>query len=454
MNSKARTFIAPAFLLACLLLGGSAQGIWFNMALQLAGIALIAWAAFAHDDEPLSPAARQLLILLAITLAVIALQLVPLPPQVWTHLPGRAALAKGFAVMAMPVPWEPLSLNPAASLDSMLGIIPPLAMFAAMVRLRAYRQQTLSVALVAGTVLGIGLVALQVASSNGELTRWYLYPSTNPGRGVGFFANLNHMGTLLVITIPFLAASVTAARTLSKQRYLAVAAIASGVALLVLVGIALNGSLAAYGLAVPVAAASVLMLLPPRSRLRLWVLGIAALLAAVCIGALYFAPIDAGGVGTHADISVGSRSEILHTTLNSARQYMPFGSGLGTFRDVYPLSESPTDVSAMFVIHAHDDYAELLLELGVAGVLLVLLFLAWWGTVAWRVWRTAESKPFARAAAIASAAILLHSLVDFPLRTAAISTCFAMCLALLADGRGAAPGEKKRLRRSRHAEFR
>ena len=35
----------------------------------------------------------------------------------------------------------------------------------------------------------------------------------------------------------------------------------------------------------------------------------------------------------------------------------------------------------------------------------------------------------------ASAIILAHSVVDFPLRTAAISTCFAMCLALLAERR-------------------
>ena len=229
---------------------------------------------------------------------------------------------------------------------------------------------------------------------------------------------------------------------------------ASGVALLVIVGIALNGSLAAYGLAVPVTAASILMLLPARSRFRWWVLGAAVILGMVAIAALYLAPIEGSEIGGHANISVSSRADILKTTLGSARQFMPFGTGLGSFRQVYPLSESPLSVGGMYLIHAHDDYAELLLELGIAGALLVLVVLAWWGTLAWRVWRTAESKPFSRAAAIASAAILLHSLVDFPLRTAAIATCFGMCLALLADGRGAAPGEKKRLRRSRHAEFR
>jgi O-antigen ligase len=133
---------------------------------------------------------------------------------------------------------------------------------------------------------------------------------------------------------------------------------------------------------------------------------------------------------------------------------MPFGSGLGSFQSVYPLYERPDQVTITFVVHAHNDYAELILELGVAGIILILLFLAWWCGAVWRVWRTAEASPFARAAAIASAAVLIHSLVDFPLRTEAIATLFGMCLALLADSRAAPPKEDKALRRGRHREIR
>ena len=123
---------------------------------------------------------------------------------------------------------------------------------------------------------------------------------------------------------------------------------------------------------------------------------------------------------------------------------------MGSFPSVYPLYEKPEQVSAIYVVHAHNDYAEVALELGLAGVLLMLLFLAWWVAAVWRTWRTAEAGPFARAAAIASGAILVHSLVDFPLRTAAIAACFGMCLALLADSRAAPPKEKLELRKARH----
>ena len=132
---------------------------------------------------------------------------------------------------------------------------------------------------------------------------------------------------------------------------------------------------------------------------------------------------------------------------------MPFGSGLGSFRNVYSLYEQPEKVTDVYVVHAHDDYLEIALELGVAGIILMLAFLAWWAAAVWRAWRSAEGGPFARAAAIASAAVLVHSLVDFPLRTAGIAVCFALCLAFLADSRAAPPKEKAELRRRRHREF-
>jgi O-antigen ligase len=446
--------VAPAYLFACLVLGGSAQGIFQNMLLQVAGVAIIAWAALEGGEEPLSPSARHLLVIAAAAIAVVALQLVPLPSRLWVHLGPRESLAGGFATLGIKVPPEPLSVAPARTLDSLLGVIPPLALLCAMVRLRAYRAQWLALALVAGTLAGIALGAMQVASSGAEISRWYLYEDTNPGRGVGFFANADHMATLLVVSIPFLAAMVAAARNQSMQRYSAIVAIAAGLAIVILVGLALNQSLAGYGLALPVIAGSALILLPAASRLRIWIVGFAALLVIGALVGLETTAIGSGHIGEHASNAVQSRAELLSTTTRAARDFMPLGSGLGSFQSVYPLYERPEEVTTTYVIHAHNDYAELALELGVAGILLMLLFLSWWATAFWRAWRTGEARPFTRAAAIASAAVLIHSFVDFPWRTAAIAAVFSMCLALLADSRAAPLEEKAELRRRRHVEFR
>ena len=445
--------VAPAYLFACLILGGSAQGIWANMILQLAGVAIIAWAAMARSEEPLSLAARQLLWLAVATIVIVGLQMIPLPVSVWTHLGHRGVIAEGFAALGIPPAQEPISLNPSAGLDSLLGIIPPLAVICAMVRLRAYAPKWLAAALIAGTVAGIALGALQVAAANPLDSPLYPYDDTNWGKGVGFFANSDHMASLLVITIPFLAALVAAARSASMQRFSAVVAVASGTGILVIVGLALNGSLAGYGLALAAIVASVLIILPPGSRLRLAVAALAALVVIGSLAALETTAIGSGRIGTHATSAVESRKQIATTTAQAVKDFMPLGSGLGSFRKVYSLYEQPEQVTTVYVVHAHDDYLEVALELGVAGIILMALFLAWWAAAVWRAWRKAGSGPFARAAAIASGAVLIHSIVDFPLRTAAIAACFGMCAALLADSRAAPLKEKKELRRKRHVEF-
>ncbi|MEP6983222.1 MAG: O-antigen ligase family protein [Sphingomicrobium sp.] len=447
MPSAWKSSVAPVYLFACLIVGGSAQGIWQNMLLQLAGLGIIAWAA-ASGDEPLPTAAKAPLLILIAGLAVVVLQLVPLPASLWTGGLG-ARIAEGYALLGQPVPSRPISLTPYGTLNTLFGVIPPIALVCAILRLGAFRASWLAAALLAGAVAGITLGALQVVAP-GASSPWYLYRETNRGVAVGFFANANHMADLLVVTLPFIAALAAAGRGRNVQGYSALLAVLAGVGVVVVVGIILNGSLAGYALAVPVIAASVLIVAPPSRRLRVPVAVVAGLALLAGIGALASTSIGSSRVGQEASGSVQSRQEILRTTRRAIAGTMPLGSGLGSFVKVYRLYESPDRVTPEYVIHAHNDYAELTLELGLAGVLLILAFLAWWAVAARQAWRTGGGGLYARAASIASAVILVHSLVDFPLRTAAISASFAMCLALLIDRRPAQRQDPTDLRPARH----
>src|SRR4051812_17821847 len=450
MVSRLREGIAPAYLFLCLIFGGSAQGIWANMILQLLGIAILTWAALAPAEEPLLPPARQLLILALLAVALVAIQLVPLPPSLWPHLAGREPIADGFRILGVPTPAQPLSLTPYGSLNSLLGLIPPLALFCAIVRLKAYRTGWLTTALLGGTTAGILLGALQVASSDYAASPWYLYPQSNFGLATGFFANANHMAILLVITLPFLGAILGSAKGANKQRNSAIIAIVAGATLVIILGIILNRSFAGYGLAVPVVITSTLLVLPPKRSLRLGALVLAGLLVVAAVGAIATSATRSGQLGQEATTSVESRHEMLVTTIRAVRDFLPWGSGLGSFRSVYQLFESREPISTTYIVHAHDDYVEVALELGVAGILLMIAFLVWWGRAVGRAWRDAEAGIYARAASIASAAILVHSLVDFPLRTAAIDAAFAMCLALLIDRRAPVARERSDLWPTRH----
>jgi len=447
----ARSAVAPLYLFACLLLGGSAQGIWQNALLQLGGLAIIVWAAVSGPREDVPRSAKPIFLLAMAAIAVIALQVIPLPPAVWDG-GARARILRDYRLLGDGLPGFSISVAPYASLSTLLCLIPPVAMFCAMVRLKAYRRGWLAAALLAGTTLGILLGALQVVSSD-QASPWYLYPETNRGLGVGFFANANHMASLLVIGLPFIAALAVAGRSGSTQRYSALLAMLAAAALLVIVGIALNGSLAGYALAVPVIAASVLMILPRKSWLRPWFAVGILLTIIAAVGSLWVSTVSATKLGQDANTSFHSREQILQITGQAIADFMPWGSGLGSFLKVYRLYESPQTVTSEYVVHAHNDYAELALELGVAGIVLMLLFLAWWARAVWKVWKGAGG-PFAAAASIGSAAILVHSLVDFPLRTAAISACFAMFVALLADRKQPQLQEAADLRPTRHIVIR
>ena len=303
--------------------------------------------------------------------------------------------------------------------------------------------------------------ALQVASGNPS-GRWYLYRDTNIGAAVGFFANANHMAMLLVVSLPFLAALGSDERGREGQRYWGLLAILGGVVTVLIAGILLNGSLAGLALTLPVLLASAAIMLSASGRLRRGLLLAAGGLLALAIAAIANSSIGPAKIDLGARTSVASRAEIFRTTGSAIGDFMPFGSGLGTFAKVYPLYESPDLVTSEFVVHAHNDYAEVALELGIPGVLLVIAFLGWWLTLVRRAWDQGDA--YARAASVASAAILCHSLVDFPLRTAAMAAVFATCMGLLVDRRqqrvpamisraAAGPSYRRRLGRNLHASL-
>jgi O-antigen ligase len=443
-----REAIAPTYLVTCLMLGGSAQGIWQGALLQIAGVAIIVWAAAWPPNEPFPRNAKPLIWLTIAALVIVALQCVPLPPSVWAR-GARQHIADGYEILGSRFPWLPVSLTPYKGLSSLLALIPPAAMFCAIVRLRAYRSTWLAIALLAGTIAGVVLGILQVVGTETQ-PRWYPYPETNIGSAVGFFANANHMAMLLVIALPFLAAIGSTERGRSLQRASALLASLAGVGLLLIIGIALNGSIAAFvlGPAAIAASAMILFRLSPTVQKGIFIGAVALLLGGLAL-------LSAGSVGetklgsdTHE--SFASRADILRTTTRAVLDHFPLGSGLGSFRQVYRTYERPEAVTNEYVIHAHNDYVELVLELGAAGILLIAGFLVWWGSAVWAVWFRGEGGPYVRAASIGSAVLLAHSLVEFPLRTGALSVFFAVCLALLADRRRSQWPQAADLRPTRH----
>lgn len=447
MNRKADSLLVAGYVLLCIVLGGSAQGIWGNLALQILGIGLVGYAAVQRREEG-SGSSLLLPSVLVATLVVILAQLIPLPANVWTSLPGRSELAAGYAALGVATPPLPISEAPYESVMTLFAAIPAIAAFLAVRTLRP-EPRFFAIAILAATILAILFGALQIAGGHNSWAR--LYSVTSPG-AVGFFANQNHMATLLLVTIPM---AVALFATAKSDRRSTAGRYGTGAVLLILLvaGIALNGSLAAYALIVPVLLAS-LSLLPAGAAWRRLALPVAVLAVVSGVSLLATKPIASGMVGETAASSVTSRAEIWGTTTRAIADSFPIGTGLGSFEQVYRQYEDPSKVSLEYVNHAHNEYLEILLELGAAGLALMAIFLGWWMLATFNIWTSSLSTPFARASTIATATILAHSIVDFPLRTAAISVIFAASIATMAQNLRSAPVTKKgEFRPTRHVKL-
>ena len=423
--------LVPIYLGLCLLLGGgSAAALWANVLLQVLAVPILFWA-FSRQGMALSGPGRQLVALLSIGLLIPVVQLVPLSPAVWTGLPGREGVAAGFNLLGQPLPWLPISLAPYGTIAAVLWLLPAFAILLALLRRGVASPAALAATIIGIMVLSVLVGALQI--TGGRDSFWYFYDITNYGVTVGFFANANHMATLLIATLPFLCASYASmAREGRSPRNPGPRLIMLvGAGLLVAVGLVINGSLAGVGLMVPVALASIMLLRkqkPPR-----WILPVLAIITIASTVVVMSGWFDNNLLGQAAYTSSLSRYTAYKTSLAAALDYFPFGSGLGTFASIYRTYENPEQVTSTYMNHAHSDYIELFLETGVLGVLLIGLFLWWWLRQTITIWRSKEREPYARAATIASAAILAHSFVDYPLRTVAIASILAVCCALMAS---------------------
>ena len=428
--------VAPVFFVFCLILGGASRaGEGANMLLQLGAIAILGLVFFVENESPIGRPARQLMALLILMVALIAVQLIPLPPALWTSLPGRAEAVEGYRLLGLEPGWLPLSLAPHRTIASAIWLLPAAALLLAMLRLDLARLAVFGWIIASVSAVSAGIGATQSASGEGSF--WYFYTITNYGVGTGFFANANHLATLLVATLPFIAALYLTGRgrRASRQQASAMTIVAVGLVVITLIGLAVNRSIAGLGLAVPVAAASIALVVSRKRRVPAWTIVVIVLLLAGSVAAAFLAPFGNNLTSAEARGNDSSRLTSFSRTLPIAVEHMPAGSGIGSFTELYPTREDPARVERTFMNHVHSDYIELFLETGLPGVALILLFLAWWTRQTLAIWRSDEPNAFARAASIASAAILVHSLVDYPLRTAAISALLALCCAIMADPR-------------------
>ncbi len=428
------TFSLAALLgLVAILLGGTSQrdvGYFFLVELVAApvlGLALYTlWSREGWRDH------RPVLALTAAIVAVPLVQLAPLPPGVWSVLPGREDLNLASQLLGLPPRWLPMTLTPDATRGALWSLLPPVAMFIATLVLNAEQRTRLAQVAIGGGAISMLLAWAQLISGGDGL---YLYSSVDAGSVVGFFTNRNHLATLILMLIPLAAAlSLSGAAWGSDDprvgRWL------FGLVLLVaIVTLALTRSRTGIALTAPVVLACLILVWSSRSgrRLSLPVLSLMGIVGAAVTTVIFF------GLDPILDRyeALGDRPELRFLNwplvIEAGTRFQPWGAGLGSFDPVYRSVEPLSQLSPQAFTRAHNDYLEIWLETGWIGLILLGLVLAWAGRAWFGAWKsgTYPAILLSRAAGISILVVVLHSVVDYPVRMEAISVWLAFCLGAL-----------------------
>lgn len=368
---------------------------------------------------------------IAVVVAIPAIQLIPLPPAVWTGLPGRQALSLALQVTELAPSWTPISLSPDRTWRSLLALVAPIAMFLGAVSVTGDQRRSLFYGILAFAVISVGLGAVQLASGGNQFYPWRTtdWPSV-----VGLFANRNHMATLCLVAIPV--ATALGARQLRKRRTTASMGLwLSGICIaLMVVGLGAIRSRTGVALLIPTLVISLLAgwIAAGRGRPKTIVVGIAAA-AAIGLSAVAFfalgpilARFDTGG-------SREGRFENWPIILDASSSFLPFGSGIGSFDAVFRSVEPWERLQPTFFNQAHNEYLEIWLETGWFGIAGLILFLVWFLRRSAAAWagQVSSDRDLQRGASVAIGIMLLHSIVDYPLRTLTLAVVFALCCATL-----------------------
>ena len=275
-------------------------------------------------------------------------------------------------------------------------------------------------------VFGVVVAAfalLQGVAPNGKLY-WVRVPRLG-GRIYGPYVNHNHYAGLMELLVPIPLVIALSRLVPEKTR------IAAGVAAAIMTGtIFLSGSrggmLAVFA---ELAIFGVILLRQKRSaRIALGMAAFAVVLISLLVwlgGKELTSRVGSISQEARGEISGGMRLSIYKDGIRMFGHRPVLGWGLGTFPAIYPQFRS--FYTNFFVNEAHNDYVQLLAEMGLVGFGIMVWFLIVMYRHARRKiakWSTEVTSAATLACSLGVIGILLHSLVDFNLQIPANAALF------------------------------
>lgn len=391
---------------------------------------------------------RALAYLFLALVMLMAIQLVPLPIQVWSELLGQQMVVELDSVVGLTAEWRPITLAPMRTWNAIGSLIVPCAALTltfAFTRTSRPLLQAVAALGLLNAILGLAQIL------GGRYTLLYFYEVTNAGGAVGLFANENHAAIFAACSMLVVAFLSMRARLAGEARWWQIAYIA---AFFLIFFIALiTGSRAGFVAALGSLMATLLMVSmaqrPSRRRrgsgkMRRWLernpRAIILVPFAVLSG-LVVIFVALGRAPAFADIFARDpladlRWSVWPILAEMLSVHWLIGTGFGSFEQVYQVFEPRSLLMAKYLNQAHNDWLQLIIEGGVAGGLLLVAVIGWIAKNV--VTLTGSSLGWVSVIFWATLFAIIGgaSLVDYPLRTPVfqVSTIFFL-IALSRDAR-------------------
>src|SRR5215471_8414197 len=289
--------------------------------------------------------------------------------------------------------------------------------------LRVSQVRKIAVILAVYGCLVAGFALLQGVAPNGKLY-WMRQPRLG-GWIYGPYVNHNHYAGLMEMLVPIPLVISLSHLAQEKTR------IACGIAAAVMVGtIFLSGSRGGMlAIFVELAVLGVVLFRQKKSlRIAIAAGAFAVVLVSLLVwlgGKELTTRVASISTEAHGEISGGMRLSIDRDTVHMFRKRPILGWGLGTFPVVYPQFRSFH--TNFFVNEAHNDYLQLLSEMGLLGLgTMIWFFIVLFRRIPQKIrqWPSNVSGAATLACTLGVSGILVHSLIDFNLQIPANAALF------------------------------
>lgn len=413
-----------------LLLGGGSRADILSLILlrPIAAIALGCGIYFSSRDD--IQRSRALLALLIGAVASVATQIVPLPTALWRAIPGRGLLQQIDAAASIDSAWRPISFTPHLTWNALFSLLPSAAALVLVASLTYRDRQRLLLVFVAFGILGAVIGLLQMFG--GPSSPLYFFRISNNEAPIGLFSNRNHAALFIACLFPFLGILASAELGVDIPQHVR-RLLALLIAIMLLAIVLTLGSRAGLVLAllsILVTIQIVPSCLPhgrkgPIARWKtLIATGIA--LGLLLAASIYFSRDLAVNRIVESQGTDELRFKAWTPIAELAWQYFPVGSGAGSFPQVFQVIESDELLNPTYLNHAHNEWLEIPLTMGLPGILLMIAGIALYAVGIIRafgandIWRTKGQRELAQAGGLILFLVALASIVDYPLRAPAL----------------------------------